>query len=90
MFGFSFNLIFVYFHFPKFVFATKHPLIEVTSKQVNLSIKILVPCWESENPDFVAARQGETGFSRRVSLKPKIHSEGLVKAGPKIAHGGSR
>ena len=55
---------------------------------LNLSIKILEQCLESGNPDLRRARRGEPGFSKGGSLKPKRHSEGLVKRKSKNRHRG--
>ena len=40
-------------------------------RHVNLSIKILVPFYETRFSILAPARRGATGFSRRVSLKEK-------------------
>ena len=50
--------------FSKLNFATKLYFIKVTSKQVNLLIKISPPCRECRNPRMDAARWVELGFLR--------------------------
>ena len=53
---------------------------------VNFSIKISVPCCETQNPDLDDLRRVAVSLSRRVSLKPQTSSEGLVKENQKNRH----
>ena len=61
-------------------------MLRCLARAVNLSIKILEPCSQTQNPDLDGSRRGETRFSRRVSLKPHMSSEGLVKENQKNRH----
>ena len=45
---------------------------------VNLSIKSLEQCCETRIPDLAGFRRGENRFSRRVSFKNTMLSEGVV------------